>query len=105
MALAMVLSWAIGTGFQAGTPGDADLPIMSSAAAQLNADQTKYPGKAVASFVVAKYQFPYSSGAKPAGNVEMKMYPFDALKNPHNGSNIAVTFYFGATTHSSLEKR
>jgi hypothetical protein len=97
----MVQNRAITTGFQDGTLGDGPPDNAGSGGAKLNVDQTKYPGKAVASFVLAKYQFPYPPGGKPAGNVEMKMYLLDADKNPHNGSNVTVTFDSGATANLS----
>ena len=67
----------------------------------MNADQTKNPGKAVASSVIAKYQFPYPPGAKEASEVVMKLYLLDADKNPHNGSNVQVTFDSGAKANLS----
>ncbi len=96
----MVQNRAISTGFQDGTQGVGP-PNNANGGAQLNADQGKNPGKAVASFVVAKYQFPYPPGAKPAADVEMKMYLLDADKNPHNGSDVMVTFDSGATANLS----
>jgi len=96
----MVKNRAIGTGFQEGTPG-AGPPDNAIGGAQLNADQTKKPGNGVTSFVVAKYQFPFPPGAKPVTNVKMNLYLLDADKNPHNGSDVAVTFDSGATANLS----
>ena len=96
----MVQNRAISTGFQAGTRG-AGPPNNDIGGAQLNADQTKNPGKAVASSVIAKYQFPYPPGAKEASEVVMKLYLLDADKNPHNGSNVQVTFDSGAKANLS----
>ncbi len=96
----MVQNRAISTGFQEGTQG-AGPPNNANGGAQLNADQSKNPGKAVAPFVVAKYQFPYPPGAEEANGVEMKMYLLDADKNPHNGSDVMVTFDSGVTANLS----
>jgi hypothetical protein len=96
----MVQNRSLQTGFQAGTQaiGPAYNP---QAGAELNADQSKNPGKAVASYVIAKYEFPYAPGSTAANGVQMKMYLLDADRNPHNGSNVIVTFDSGATANLS----
>ncbi|MBV8867613.1 MAG: hypothetical protein JO210_19595 [Acidobacteriaceae bacterium] len=96
----MVQNRTLQTGFQAGTQAVGP-PYNADGGAELNADQSKEPGKAVASFVTAKYEFPYPPGSSAANGVEMKMYLLDADRNPHNGSDVRVTFDSGLMTNLS----
>jgi hypothetical protein len=97
----MVQNRSLITGFQAGTQVNGP-PDNLAAGAELNADQSKNPGKAVASYVVAKYEFPYAEGSAVPNGVEMKVYLLDANRNPHNGSDVVVTFLeSGAIAHLS----
>ncbi|MBV8070141.1 MAG: hypothetical protein JO270_09575 [Acidobacteriaceae bacterium] len=96
----MVQNRAISTGFQDGTRG-AGPPNNVDGGAQLNADQTKSPYTKVENFAIAKYQFPYPPGGKAPAEVEMKLYLLDADKNPHNGSDVSVTFDSGAMVNLS----
>jgi hypothetical protein len=97
----MVQNRSLITGFQAGTQVNGP-PDNLVAGAELNADQSKNPDKAVASYVVAKYEFPYAKGSAVPNGVEMKVYLLDANRNPHNGSDVVVTFLeSGAIAHLS----
>jgi hypothetical protein len=80
-------------GFYEGTQasGPAAPPYNQSGAAELNADQSKSPYTKVAKTVEVKCEFPYPVAANEQ-EVEIKMYLLDADRNPHNGSDVLVTF-------------
>ncbi|MBV8069159.1 MAG: hypothetical protein JO270_04590 [Acidobacteriaceae bacterium] len=97
-----VLNRSLFTGFYDGTQAMGPPYNEAAGGAELNADPSKATGGAkVATYVVAKYEFPYAPGSTQANQVDINMYLLDADRNLHKGSDVAVTFDSGATANLS----
>jgi hypothetical protein len=97
-----VLNRTLFVGFYQGTQAKGPPYNETAGGAELNADPSKATGdKEVATYVRAKYEFPYAPDVNEANDVEIKMYLLDADRKPHNGSDVPVLFDSGAMANLS----